>query len=296
MTRSFAPLGLAGFQYPPITGIPGRLVEGITHDILARVSEGASKNGLLMVPGTDPRKQAQHPTENPPDAAGAWDDNDAIKTTFNSSASDQTFASTDFNGVIGAGRISPARAITFTATANAAQFGAVEIEVIGYDPNGNPVRDVIRYDGSTLATPFPTSIAFSGPVQIFFPAGAGATGEGELGVGDSVVAFGRNDVLGINKYIGQRTEPAETAGYDHDDLSGINVVTKGLIECTVETTAATAVVYGDEVWVRYITVGNDIRGQLTGPQAPGGNFAKLYGARWELAAAAGEASFVRVDL
>lgn len=296
MTRSFSPHFPTNQLTAPVTGIAGRLVEGEFYVVQHRTSEGATKSGLMLVPGTDPREQALHPPENPTDAAGVWDDNDAIKTTFNSSASAQTFVAADFNGVIGAGRIGPARAITFTATANAAQFGAVEIEVIGYDPSGNPVRDVIRYDGSTLATPFPTSIPFSGPVQVFIPAGAGATGEGELGVGDQVVGYGKADILGMNCAFAETTkEVAQAAGYDHDDMTGLNVVQIGVVEATVEATAATAVVYGAEVWMRYKEVGTDLRGQLTGPQAPGGNYAKLYGARWEYDAAAGENSFIRAN-
>jgi hypothetical protein len=265
--------------------VPGQVVTEFPYKERSYSAEGALKNGCLLVRGTN-EDQARHPPALPAD------DPDGIMETVASAATDQTFAGSDFDGDIGEGRITPPRAVTLTFGGTVAHFGVIDVLVKGENANGDPLTAVVHFDGATGGT-YATQAAFSRVESVFVPAGTDVSGTLTVGVSDDIVEYGVLDVVGICRYIPTK-EPAETSGYDHDDEDRITSVHDGRICCNVELTADVNVVAGDPVYVRVVEVGSDIRGQLTGKQLTGGNFARLLNATWEHATTKGSNSVVRI--
>jgi hypothetical protein len=192
-----------------------------------------------------------------------------------------------FDGAIGHDRISPARTVTVTfAAANINDWNTVSgeclVEIYGLDEDGNPIKDsVSRPNGAATAT-YATAKAFSSVTRIDTPACAGATGTADAGVSNDRVALGRADYPGIALY-DPSIEPFAVATEVADEVQ-VSILTAGKFWAMTEH----AVSDGDDVYVRVVTVGADVRGQFTGQDgaAVPATYAHLSNARWRYPIAA----------
>jgi hypothetical protein len=253
----------------------GQLYDDSAHQIDSWIAEGDIRCGLLVARGTEPERQAA-PLPVLPVA-----DVDAIKTTFNSAAAAQTFAgAADLDGAIGIDSITPARSVTvsFDASAdwNSPSLPGIRITVYGHDADGNTNFNIIFHQNGIGAETVATAQAFSKVTRIDFEESVGAGGTATIGVSNDVVELGRLDYPGIALYDPLR-EP-NTAVAEIDDEEQFNVLRNGRIVCVPEH----AVSPGDDVYVRILLAGADVRGQLTGQDGAGtpGTYAHLTSAHW----------------
>jgi hypothetical protein len=140
-----------------------------------------------------------------------------------------------------------------------------------------------------------SALAYSKCIGVYIGACDGAGGgAGTLGFSNDNVNLGRLD-YGIACYEPAK-EPSPTAANTFDIGEALDVIIDGTVWCTVETTANLAVTKGDPVAVRVLTVGADVRGQLTRYTSPGmtGTYALVPGAVWLDSAAAGALARVRI--
>lgn len=111
-------------------------------------------------------------------------DDDAIKASIASAATDQTYTGAALDGAIGLGLISPPRNMTVTTTLNA-DIDAVGVVFTGLDIDGNAQTDTITLTDGGGTTDVGT-IAFAYVSQIFVPAQSGTGGALEFGTGDVI--------------------------------------------------------------------------------------------------------------
>jgi len=272
-------------------GIEGLLIDSPPGGVEGFVAQTAVRAGFAVCYGTDiatTRKQVI-PV---PAAAGTYPaDVDAIATAIASGAAAQRINTVagagTLDGVIGIERIYPPRPLTFNwdATANwDGILGYLPCWVYGEDANGDPIEEeVIRNNVGAVAQAVETRQAFSRVHTIDIGASLGAGGLLTVGVTPNRIEYGRLDLPGIALYNVAR-EPSATVAVTFDANETLAVCHKGLIWAV----AVDVVVPGDICTIR-IAAGGGGLGSLSGTEAftSGGNFAKLLGARWVTAAAAG---------
>lgn len=250
------------------------------------VESGNVNVGLMLDQGTNARECVAM-------AALPADDADAIKTSFSSVAASTTYDGTDLDGATGQGRIVPARSVTFTADNHAdwgvAALGGTWITVIGADAAGNTLSQqmFLPAGGNTTLV---TDRAFSRVTSVIVGANDGTGGTGTIGLSDDVIEIGSATHPGVAVYDPMVEYQATTYEYTANDR--VNVLRKGRFAAIPEH----AVVEGEEVYVRVVASGGDVRGQFTGDSgAASANYAKVLGARWRSAADADALAVCEID-
>jgi hypothetical protein len=144
--------------------------------------------GLVVMRTTGGDRAAQQP----PAVADAPS---SIKTNIASAAGAQDFTTADFNGAIGAGRISPPAKLELTTSASA-NWTTGPATATGLDENGVPITDSIGIDAGG-GTTNKGSKFFSRVLTMHVPAQGGAAGTATLGTSTDVTLDG-GDVLGVS--------------------------------------------------------------------------------------------------
>lgn len=111
-------------------------------------------------------------------------DDDALKTSIASSASDVVYATTDLNGAVGTTKMIPPRNVTITSTSHA-DIDAVAVVVRGKDVNGNVLTETITLTNGGGVTDAGVK-CFSSVTSITVPAQSGAGGALQFGFGTKV--------------------------------------------------------------------------------------------------------------
>jgi len=269
-------------------GIEGLLVDGTPYGAESFVAETAVRAGFAVWYGTDVATTRKQVIPVPAVAATYPADVDAIAVDLASAAAAARYtAVADLDGIIGIERIYPPRAVTCDWDANAnwdGPLGYTQVEVFGEDANGDPISEVLyRPNVGAVAHAEETRQCFSRVHTVDVSASNGAGGTLDVGVSPVRVELGRLDCPGVALYNPAR-EASATAAVTFDAGETLAVCHKGVIWAV----AVDAVVPGDICTVR-IAAGGGGLGSLSGtePFPSGGNFAKLLGARWMTAAAAG---------
>lgn len=224
----------------------GQIMEsGASSHTIARATKEAIRFGLLVVnlPSDEEYTCRIIP-------AGAAADADSIMTAavFIAGAAPVVLLAAVFDGVIGDGEISPARNLTI-AFANDADWNATTIVVEGLDENGLEISEdfLVPDNGNATVTGLRK---FSRVLRVTIPAQAAAA-TATMGTGVDYSAM--QGVLGV----AARDEKLELgAGYAAEVMA--TIVTKGMVAVHTET----ACEIGDEVYVRIVTGGAEVRGQF----------------------------------
>lgn len=114
-------------------------------------------------------------------------DVDAIKTSFSSAASAQSFSGSDLDGTVGTGTMDPPRNVTITTT-SAADIDAVEVVITGTDVDGRALTDTITLTDAGNTTDSGTK-AFATVTQVDIPAQSGTGGSIQIGFG-AIIGLG----------------------------------------------------------------------------------------------------------
>lgn len=163
-----------GFRYPDLLDVVVDQVASITPGLLILRSSGGDRAGVIL-----------------PTVAAVVN---SIKTSFASTAGIQAFTTADFNGAIGAGRISPPAKVELVLSAHA-DWDATTATLTGLDENGIPISDTILIPNNGAATVL-SSLFFSRVLTLTIPAQSGGGGTATFGTSASVTLDG-GDVLGL---------------------------------------------------------------------------------------------------
>jgi hypothetical protein len=283
---------------PSVLGIEGQLANG--DEVIARFATAGIRAGLVCEFNS---ASAADDLCDPLAVLPAADPNGILATAFAPVVAGQTLTDVAgapggvFDGVIGPGRITPPRCVTITFDANAnwglAALGGTWCWLYGLDASGDPQMEwfFMPAGGNIVVS---SVNAYSKLTTCYIGACDGAGGgNGLIGVNNDVAAYGRLD-YGIALY-DDSIEPSAVAAVTYDVNESVPIVIEGTVNVVVETTAALAVTQGDPVAVRCVTVGADVRGQLTRYTSPSmGNFALLPNAEWVTSGAAGTIQQVRI--
>lgn len=249
-------------------GRAGMIADGaIMQDVISTAAEGTVALGCAVLKGTNPRQGA-------PVAAVALDVDSVLASGGASAATAQTITSASFNGAIGAGRIVPAQQVTLTLNSHT-DWDATVMTVRGEDCDGNVlVEDVLIPNGGNAT--ITTIGAFGRVASVYIPAQTGTNGTYTIGTAPTKAEFSRRDILGLSVWQSAH-EPYTSDSYvDNDEMP---VLRKGRCYVVVED----AVVNGDSVYVRIVTSGGDVPGQLGGE--PSASFALIRDAFYRSTAA-----------
>lgn len=261
----------------------GQVIQGPwPQDIISRVCEGAITAGNLVQYGTDPERQVQ------PMAALPAADVDAIATAavIGSAITAQNIGATTFDGAVGRDRITPARTVSVNFDASAdwdTPSGECRVDIYGFDAAGTRIKDsVSRPNSGAVVYAASTRLAFAAVTETDIEACNGAGGTATIGLSNDTVELSPNDFPGLAVY--ELMMEPNTAAAEFADEAEIAVLTHGRI-CSIPEHAVSI---GDDVYVRVLEAGADLRGQLTGMDGADtpATYAKLAGARWVSAAAA----------
>jgi len=271
----------------PAIGIEGALASE-PRWVLSRLAEGAVRAGLAVEQGTaEDQFQALA-------ALPAADVDAIILGPVNSAVAVQELAGATLDGAIGAGRIAPARSVTFVANAHAnwglAALGGTWITIVGLDANNGMLSEQMFLPSGGGVT-LETEHAFSMVLRVLVGANDGVGGTATVGLSNHQVALGVVS-NGIAVYDRAR-EPSDTVTVTYDDEDSFPVLKEGEAWVIVEA----AVVPGDAVGVRTVLNGADVRGQFSKMPSEAtatAEFAPLLGARFITAADADELAIVQI--
>jgi hypothetical protein len=269
----------------PTKAYDGQLADEAPNDIIStRVDESA---------GIDPGLVVMR-TANGDDTAGLVPavalDVDSIKTNIGSTAGTQNFTTADFNGVIGAGRISPPALLELVFSSHA-DWDATTATITGLDENGVPITDTIAIPNGGNATVLTTKY-FSRVLTLSIPAQTSTGGTATFGTAASVSMDG-GDVLGISVRT-QKTliTPSSSNNEHYEDEDLMPVLRHGRIFVKVEN----AFRAGDVPMVRAIAAGAEKLGAIRAHDTDSGDCFPLRRARLLSSGSAGEYGLLEVNL
>ena len=272
------------------TAVEGALTDGFPHEIISRTTEGALQAGRLLVWGTNRAQQASEIAALP--AA----DVDAIATAavfLSNALTATTILPAAFDGVINRDRIGPCRTLSFNFDADVGwdtPSGECRVDVYGIDAMGSEIKDTVSKANGSGAVALTTRLAFASVTQIDIEATNANTGAGTVGVTNDRVELSQRDYPGLACYRAGK-EP-NTAARNFADNEAVSILVRGKMYGVPEH----AVTDGDDVYVRVLEVGADLRGQLTGMDGVDtpATYAKLAGAKWRHASLADAFSIVEL--
>lgn len=280
----------------PNTYREGQIVDAYPDGLDSYVVEGttAIKAGILALQGTHDRQLL-------PMAALPAADPNGIKLAFASNVLDQEYvadgAGTDLDGVTGEALIIPARSVTFTADADVgwgSALGFQRVAVYGVDAAGEAIHDdmfIPNGGGVTLHTDH--AFAFVTSVRVS-PALAG-TGTGQIGLSNDVVEVGPLTHPGVPVYEPMvEPESAVAGGGEFGQYDQVAVMRKGRFAAVSEHVIDSM---REDVYVRVLAAGADVRGQFTGRRGAGtpATYARVRKAHWIETVAADGLAGIQID-
>ncbi len=204
-------------------------------------------------------------------------DVDAIKTNIGSTAGIQSFTTADFNGVIGAGLISPAAKIDLVLSSHA-DWNATSATITYEDEHGVTRTETLSIPDNGNSTVSTTGYA-TRVLTLSIPAQAGTGGTATLGV-SATRSFGLHqaaaEVLGFAVRTHKTRNDGSTSNnevYLVDEV--LPVRRKGRLWVTVENAFAA----GDRVFVRAIAGVGEKLGAVRVSNSDSGDCIELPGAR-----------------
>jgi len=262
----------------------------LPEDAISGKCEGALQAGRLVVYGTTRDEQIAEM------AALPAVDVDAIATAavIGSAAAAQSIGAGVFDGVIGFDRIAPCRTVVVVFDANAdwdTPSGECRVDIYGHDAFGAEIKDTVsRANVGAVQQTIATEHAFASVNRIDIEACNGATGTATVGVNNDKVELSQYDYPGLAIY--RAGKQPNTALRNFADGEDVSVMVKGRMFAVPEHDVTS----GDQVYVRVLEAGNDLRGQLTGQDgaATPATYAKLAGAKWRHAGVADAFSIVEL--
>jgi len=248
------------FTAEPTKGLPGQLATCSWNELdSCRVDASAPvPPGVLVMRTANGDRAADVP---PAVAADA----DAIKTNIGSTAGTQNFTTSDFNGAIGAGRISPPAKIDLVLSSHA-DWDATSATLSGIDENGLPVSETLSIPNGGNAT-VTSSNYYSRVTALSIPAQSGTGGTATLGTSASVTLDG-SDVLGMSVHTHKALlDPSGTDNENYEDEDDMPVLRAGLMYADVENTYYA----GEVALVRVVAGAAEQRGALRARDTDGGD-------------------------
>jgi len=222
-------------------------------------------------------------------------DPDAIATAaiIGSAVVAQTIEAAAFDGVIGRNRIAPCRPATITFDPSAdwdTPSGECRVYFHGTGPLGELRTDSIAKPNGSGAGVYETTVCFSTITQVQIEACNGAAGTATVGISSNRSELSLRDYPGVALY--RAMDVPDTVARQFAAGDDVEVLTSGVVGVTVEQPVAV----GDEVWVRVLQVGANLRGQFTGQSgadAPA-TYARLAGAHYVRGAGALGVAHLRI--
>ena len=242
------------------------------HDVITGIVEQAATPagiapGLLCVRGTGGDKTVRVPVTVATDA-------DAISGTAIATSNATQALDTELVGVIGTGRISPARKVTIQRSSHANQ-DAVTAVLTGIDQDGKLVTENFSFaDGG--GDTFTSSNYYSYVVSLVIPAQGGSGGTTEIGI-NSTFAFGAYELMGIMLREHKALNTQSSSDNEvHEHQTEAPVIRRGYVWVTSETTARA----GDQAYARAIAAGAELRGAFRAEGTDSGDSAAVPGVRY----------------
>lgn len=214
-----------------------------------------------------------------------------IKSKAASGSADQTNTGTALDGVVGRGRMFPARQITLVLNSHA-NWDATTAVVTGLDAEGNVITDSLSIPdgGNTTLT---TTNYYAQVTSILVPqqSGTSATYTAGIPAGMTTTITGRQ-ILGVSMYDAAK-EPASTAsaGYEYATKKTIPVLRKGQIYVKTENACTPE----DQVFVRVIAAGAEETGSFRS-DSDSSDCVKLTGARFLMSSSTAGINVLELDL
>lgn len=273
------------------TAVEGAIANGNwPMEIDSRICEGALQAGRLLVWGTNRAEQIAEMAALPAAAPAAI----CTAAVFVSNAlTASTVLAGAFDGATGRDRIAPCRTVTVTFDADAgwdSPAGATLVDIYGYDAFGAEIWDSIQKENGSGAGTYTTRQAFSMVKHIDISATNANTGTGTVGLSNDFVELSQRDYPGVALY--RAGKQPNTAARNFADGESASILRRGRFIAVPEH----AVTDGDDVYVRVLAAGADLRGQFTGQDGADtpATYAKLAGAKWRLAALADAFSIIEL--
>lgn len=250
-------------------GRAGMLYGTDYHEVISKVAQGIVKVGVLAQIGTGATYQnGIFPT---PGSVFQFVDPVVSATAILASAgttatSPTTFSGAALNGTTGAGRMSPARRITFVLSNSANWTAGVTIKLTGVDQDGYVVTEVLYPPASGNVTITSDgyfarvtliSVSATGGAAATFTTGFTAA-EGLFGDGDSVLPI-----------FDTSREPLTSGAAPNFDQYAANDPVPCLRRGMIWVASEAATQEGDPVFVRMLTSGANIPGQFSNVPAAG---------------------------
>lgn len=226
------------------TAYAGQLHDSGPSEVKSVIVEAATAAGLVVVRGGTTRAEGRPPP------APATADVDAIIATGASTAGIQTLSGASLDGVVGVLEMFPPRNLTFTISSHA-NWDATQIVVTGTDEDGVVMQEAFLVPDAGAATL--TGLKhFRTVTQVVIPAQSGTAGTFTMGFGASLGPIGGQGVHGVAMYDASRKPEAYPVDYC------MPCVRKGRVNVTSESTYSD----GDPVYVRWVSTGDEINGQV----------------------------------
>lgn len=181
-----------------------------------------------------------------------------MSSTQASAAVGQLFGGAQFDGTLGLVTTFPAKRVTVTFN-NHGDWDATNAVIEGEDERGAPVSDTIAIPNGGNATV--TGVRqFSRVTSIWIPAQTGTNGTFTIGYAGNTIDVPQWGTLfehdGVAVYDPAIEQAATPAGYP------INYMASCLIEGEIDMTSEVATIEGAQVYVRLISAGAEVRGQV----------------------------------
>ncbi len=273
------------YSSTPAVAYPGMAADSGVNDNLSAVVEesGGIKPGLLVVRGVGGDRTARLPPAVVADA-------DSIKTNIGSTAGVQSFTTSDFNGVIGAGLISPPAKIDLVLSSHA-DWDATNATLVYEDEHGVRQTETLAIPNGGNATVTSSGYA-SRVISLSIPAQSSTGGTATLGT-SATRTLGGGDVLGVSLHSQKGlVTPGQTDNEKYEDDDVMPYTRNGRIYVTVENAFAA----GDRPLVRCIATGAEQLGAFRVGDSDSGDCFPVPGLRLMNSGAAGALGVLEVDL
>jgi hypothetical protein len=283
-------MGQTVFTANPPVAYPGMPADsGFTDDISAIVDEADGIEPGLVVFRGGTRLERPPLAILPPEAAAAADV-DAIKTNIGSTAGVQSFTTADFNGAVGAGRISPPAKIDLVLSSHA-DWDATNATLVYEDEHGVRQTETLAIPNGGNATVSSTGYA-SKVISLSIPAQSGTGGTATLGTSASK-SFSGGDILGIAVRTHHTRLDLSSSGNEvYEDATSIPVRRRGRIWVEVEN----AFEAGDRPLVRLTATGAEKQGAIRVGDTDSGDAVYLPSAVMTTGGGAGDLGILEINL
>lgn len=267
-----------------VRALPGMIAHAdIESGIVSAIAEVAIPPGVLVLRGAAPSAGAL--------PAPLTADPDGIIESVTTSDAAVTISGAGLSGATGAGRMSPARRITLTLSANA-HFLATSWILRYFDELGVERAEAFAVPAGGDATL--TSVGYaSRAVSLFRPAQTGTGGAFTLGTSAEHV-YTASDALGVavHSHKALALAPSSTGNEVYEDGDTLPVMRRGVVWCEIENEHTA----GDTCFARVTVEGAEKAGALRVADTDSGDSMPVRGARVVTSGVAGALAKVEINL